>query len=134
MQSLSRGLEVPRASDELRRLTETLKAVLQRIEASFGRITQFTADASHELRTPVPVIRTISEVTLGKSRTQSQYTEALAKILRTSVETTSLLESLLTLARADAGTTGMELHLIDLDAHVKKARERAVLLPVPETI
>jgi heavy metal sensor kinase len=128
VQNLSHRLEVPRARDELRRLTETLNAMLQRIETSFKRITQFTADASHDLRTPVSVIRTIAEVTLRRPRTESQYTDALAKILRTSVETTNLLENLLTLARADAGTTGMELHLIDLDAHVKKAQERAVLL------
>ncbi|MFZ1972820.1 MAG: ATP-binding protein [Candidatus Acidiferrales bacterium] len=128
VQNLSRRLEVPRARDELRRLTETLNAMLERIETSFKRITRFTADASHDLRTPVAVIRTIAEVTLRRPRTESQYTEALSKILRTSVETTELLEDLLTLARADAGTTGMELHPIDLDAHVKKAQERAVLL------
>jgi heavy metal sensor kinase len=128
VQNLSRRLEVPRAHDELRRLTETLNAMLQRIEASFKRITRFTADASHDLRTPVAVIRTIAEVTLRRPRTESLYTEALSKILRTSVETTELLEDLLTLARADAGATGMELHLIDLDEHVKKAMERAVLL------
>jgi heavy metal sensor kinase len=128
VQNLSRRLEIPRARDELRRLTETLNAMLQRIETSFKRITQFTADASHDLRTPVSVIRTIAEVTLRRPRTESQYTEALTKILRTSVDTTSLLESLLMLARADAGTTGMELHLIDLEAHVRKAQERAILL------
>jgi heavy metal sensor kinase len=134
VQNLSRRLEVPHARDELRRLTETLNAMLQRIEASFKRITQFTADASHDLRTPVSVIRTIAEVTLRRPRTEPQYTEALAKILRTSVETTSLLENLLTLARADAGTTGMELHLLDLDWHVRKAQERAVLLAAGKPI
>jgi heavy metal sensor kinase len=128
VQNLSRRLEVPRARDELRRLTETLNAMLQRIETSFKRITQFTADASHDLRTPVSLIRTTAEVTLRRTRTEEQYSEALEKILRTSVETTTLLDNLLTLARADAGTTGMELHLVDLDSHVKKAQERAVLL------
>ena len=77
--------------------------MLERIDASFKRMTQFTADASHDLRTPVAVIRTVAEVTLRKARTREQYTEALAKIVRTSEETTSLLENLLTLARADAG-------------------------------
>jgi heavy metal sensor kinase len=126
--SLSQRLEVPRPRDELRRLTEALNAMLERIETSFKRITQFTADASHDLRTPVTVIRTVAEVTLRKPRTNEQYTEALAKILRTSEETTSLLENLLTLARADAGAMGMELRLIDLDAHVRKAQEHAILL------
>jgi signal transduction histidine kinase len=119
---------VPRPHDELRRLTEALNAMLERIDASFKRITQFTADASHDLRTPVTVIRTVAEVTLRKARTNAQYTEALAKILRTSEETTSLLENLLTLARADAGAMGMELRIIDLNTHVRKAQERAVLL------
>jgi heavy metal sensor kinase len=128
VQNLSRRLEVPRAQDELRRLTETLNAMLQRIESSFKRITQFTADASHDLRTPVSVIRTTAEITLRRPRSESQYADALGKILRTSVETTTLLDNLLTLARADAGTTGMELHLIDLESHVKKAQERATLL------
>jgi len=126
--NLSQRLEVPRARDELRRLTEALNAMLERIDTSFNRITQFTADASHDLRTPVTIIRTVAEVTLRKPRTNKQYTEALAKILRTSEETTSLLENLLTLARADAGAMGMELHLIDLDSHVRKAQERAILL------
>lgn len=126
--SLSQRLEVPRPRDELRRLTEALNAMLERIDASFKRITQFTADASHDLRTPVTVIRTVAEVTLRKPRTNVQYTEALAKILRTSEETTSLLENLLTLARADAGAMGMELRVIDLDIHVRKAQERAMLL------
>jgi heavy metal sensor kinase len=126
--SLSQRLEVPRPRDELRRLTEALNAMLERIDASFKRITQFTADASHDLRTPITVIRTVAEVTLRKPRTHEQYTEALAKILRTSEETTSLLENLLTLARADAGAMGMELHVIDLDIHVRRAQERAILL------
>lgn len=126
--SLSQRLEVPRPRDELRRLTEALNAMLERIDASFKRITQFTADASHDLRTPVAVIRTVAEVTLRKPRTNELYTEALAKILRTSEETTSLLENLLTLARADAGAMGLELRAIDLDIHVRKAQERAILL------
>lgn len=132
--SLSQRLEVPRPRDELRRLTEALNAMLERIDASFKRITQFTADASHDLRTPVTVIRTIAEVTLRKPRTREQYTEAVAKILRTSEETTSLLENLLTLARADAGAIGMELHVIDLDIHVRKAQERAILLAASKSL
>jgi heavy metal sensor kinase len=132
--SLSQRLEVPRARDELRRLTEALNAMLERIDSSFKRITQFTADASHDLRTPVSVIRTLAEVTLRGPRSEQQYTDALAKILHTSEETTNLLENLLTLARADAGTTGMELHLLDLEVHVRKAQERALLLAANKSL
>ena len=126
--SLSHRLEVPRARDELRRLTEALNAMLERIETSFKRVTQFTADASHDLRTPICVIRTVAEVALHKRRTHQQYADALSKILRTSEETTGLLENLLALARADAGTMGMELNWIDLEIHVRRAQERAILL------
>jgi heavy metal sensor kinase len=126
--NLSQRLEVPPAHDELRRLSEALNAMLDRIERSFKRIAQFTADASHDLRTPVAVIRTLAEVTLRRPRSAEQYQEALTKVLTTSEETTDLLENLLTLARADAGTTGMELHVIDLEQHVQKAAERAELL------
>jgi heavy metal sensor kinase len=132
--SLAKRLEVPRARDELRRLTEALNAMLGRIDTSFKRITQFTADASHDLRTPVAVIRTLAEITLRRPRTDQQYTDALSKILRTSEETTDLLENLLTLARADAGATGMDLRLIDLDVHVRRAQERAVLLAANKSL
>jgi heavy metal sensor kinase len=126
--NLSRRLEVPEPRDELRRLTETLNSMLDRIEISFRRITRFTADASHDLRTPVTIIRATAEITLRKRRTESEYQDALARVLETSVETTALLENLLTLARADAGAGGLEMHTLDLTAHVRKARERAAVL------
>ena len=132
--NLSQRLEVPRAHDELRRLTLALNAMLERIDSSFKRIARFTADASHDLRTPVSVIRTMAEVTLQRRRTNDQYEEALSKILSTSEETTHLLENLLTLARADAGTVGMELHLLDLNHNVQKARERAELLATNKSL
>jgi heavy metal sensor kinase len=127
-QNLSRRLEVPKARDELRRLTETLNAMLVRIETSFKRITQFTADASHDLRTPVAVIRATAEITLRRPRTEPEYRDALSRILDTSVDTSELLENLLTLARADAGAAGMEMHSLDLASHVSKAQQRAALL------
>jgi two-component system, OmpR family, heavy metal sensor histidine kinase CusS len=126
--NLSRRLDVPRARDELRRLTEAINAMLERIERSFQRITQFTADASHDLRTPVAVIRTSAELSLRRPRTLTDYRETLHQILKTSIETSELLDNLLTLARADAGVIGMELHPLDLDQHVRKAQEHARVL------
>jgi signal transduction histidine kinase len=126
--NLSRRLDVPRARDELRRLTEAINAMLERIERSFQRITQFTADASHDLRTPVAVIRTSAELSLRRPRTLTDYRETLHQILKTSIETSELLDNLLTLARADAGVIGMEMHPLDLDQHVRKAQEHAKVL------
>jgi len=128
VENLSRRLEVPRSRDELWRLTEALNSMLDRIERSFQRITQFTADASHDLRTPVAVIRTSAELSLRRPRTATDYRETLQKILETSIETSEMLENLLTLARADAGAIGMEMHPLELREHVRKAQERAKIL------
>ena len=108
VQNLSRRLEVPRAKDELRRLTETLNAMLGRIESSVKHITQFTADASHDLRTPLALIRTSAEIALRRPRREEEYRETLARILAATEESTQLIEQLLTLARADAGAA--QLH------------------------
>jgi heavy metal sensor kinase len=134
VQNLSRRLEVPRSRDELRRLTETLNAMLERMELSFQKITQFTADASHDLRTPLAVIRASAEITLRRPRNDSEYKESLSRILKTCVETSEMLENLLTLARADAGVAGMEMHLLDLGSCVRKAQERAAVLSADKTL
>lgn len=134
VQNLSRRLKPPRARDELYRLTETLNAMLERMELSFQKITQFTADASHDLRTPLAVIRASAEITLRRPRSDAEYKEALERILRTCVETSEMLENLLTLARADAGVAGMEMHPLELGSSVRKAQERAVLLSVEKTL
>lgn len=133
-QNLSRRLEVPRPRDELRRLTETLNAMLARIEASFRKVTQFTADASHDLRTPVAVIRTTAEVALRRPRPVGEYQEALSRILNTSVETSGLLENLLALARSDAGAVGLEMHPLDLNEHLRKARELGAVLAAEKAL
>jgi heavy metal sensor kinase len=132
--NLSRRLEVPEPHDELRRLTETLNLMLDRIETSFRRITRFTADASHDLRTPITIIRATAEIALRKQRSELEYQEALIRVLETSVETTALLENLLTLARADAGTGGLEMHTVDLAAHVRRAQERAAVLAASKSL
>jgi two-component system heavy metal sensor histidine kinase CusS len=114
VRNLSQRLEVPRAQDELRHLTETLNAMLGRIESSVNRTRQFTADASHDLRTPLALIRTNAELALRRPRTDVEYRETLSRILNTSEETTQLIEKLLTLARADAGVA--TLHFVAMDA------------------
>lgn len=112
--NLNNRLEQLNTGDELQRLSDTLNEMLGRIETAFLRVTQFTADASHELRTPVALIRTESEIALRKSRDISEYREALEHILAESERTSSLIEKLLSLARADAGHANLDLRDIDL--------------------
>jgi heavy metal sensor kinase len=124
VQNLSRRLELPQAKDELRRLTDTLNAMLDRIEASVKRVTQFTADASHDLRTPISLIRTNAELALRRPRSETEYRETLARILATSEESTQLIEELLTLARADAGAAQMKFQNGDLNLVLKRASQQ----------
>lgn len=112
--TLNSRLEQLHTGDELQRLSDTLNEMLARIEAAFQRVTEFTADASHELRTPVSLIRTEAEVALRRSRGEREYREALRHILLEAERTTSLIEELLTLARADSGRQALNIQPIDL--------------------
>jgi len=112
--NLSRRLEKLNTGDELQRLSDTLNEMLDRIETAFLRVTQFTADASHELRTPISLVRTEAELALRRSRGEAEYKEALRHILLEAERTTSLIEQLLSLARADSGRETLNLHPVDL--------------------
>ena len=101
--NLAKRLDVPQSGDELQRLSQTLNSMLERLEASFNRITQFTANASHELRTPLALMRTTTEVSLRTSQSIADYREAQEEVLVELEKTSSLVEKLMLLARADAG-------------------------------
>jgi heavy metal sensor kinase len=120
---LSQRLTVPVAQDELRRLSETLNSMLDRIEVSMTRIKQFTADASHELRGPATLIQTAAEYSLRRERSREELTEAMETILRESQRTSQLVENLLLLARADSGDA-VTLGSVRLDIAVREAAER----------
>jgi heavy metal sensor kinase len=112
--NLSSRLEELSTGDELQRLSDTLNEMLDRIETAFLRVTQFTADASHELRTPVSLIRTEAELALRRSRGEGEYKESLRHILLEAERTTSLIEELLSLARADSGRETLNIQAVDL--------------------
>lgn len=107
--NLNSRLQTLKTGDELQRLSDTLNEMLDRIESAFLRVSQFTADASHELRTPVSLIRTEAELALRRSRGEAEYQEALRHILLEAERTTALIEQLLSLARADSGRETVNL-------------------------
>lgn len=119
-QHLSRRLPLTGAGDELDHLSTTLNSMLDRLEASFRRMAQFTADASHELRTPVAIIRMNAEVALTKPRDPGQYQEVLLRILAESERTTTLIEDLMVLTRADAGAAELLLEPLDLSGIIRE--------------
>ena len=114
-QNLSKRLEVPSSRDELARLADTLNQMLDRLEDAFRRVAQFTADASHELRTPIAVMRTSAELALRKPRGEAEYRNTLDEILRESHKVSEMLENLLMIARADSGAALMKMESADLN-------------------
>ena len=119
--NLSERLPVPHTSDELQRLAETWNDMLRRLEIAVSQISQFTADASHELRTPVAIIRLAAENALRKRRSESEYRQALQRIQSESESMTQLIEDLLFLARADVGRSSVELGSVDIRALIETA-------------
>lgn len=112
--NLCERLEKLTTGDELQRLSDTLNEMLARIETAFVRVTQFTADASHELRAPIALIRAEAEIALRRPRGDAEYREALRHVLLEAERTTSLIEELLTLARADSGRESLHLEPVNL--------------------
>jgi signal transduction histidine kinase len=101
-----------------------LNEMLGRIENAFIRVTQFTADASHELRTPISLIRTEAEIALRRSRGDAEYREALRHILLEAERTSALVEELLFLARADSGGETLRISSVDLSTIVREVSEQ----------
>lgn len=100
---LGERLPVENEHDELGRLARVFNDMLSRIEVSFEQLRRFTSDASHELRTPLAAIRSVGEVGLQKNATGEEYRDMIGSMLEEVNRLTNLVESLLTLSRADAG-------------------------------
>jgi heavy metal sensor kinase len=123
--SLNRRLAVPHSGDELQDLAETLNGMLDRMEEAFRRMTQFTANASHELRAPLALMRTTCEVALLRVHGNADtYREALERILREAEKNTDLLDDMLSLARADSTSRALALGPIDLAPNIEQVCER----------
>jgi two-component system, OmpR family, heavy metal sensor histidine kinase CusS len=114
---LDRRLAVPNPRDELGQLAQTINAMIVRLERSFAEIRRFTADASHELRTPVAVIRAEAEVALAHLPDPDGCRQLLGSIVEECGRLGRLTDQLLTLARQDAG-------------HAKRLEERIDLAEV----
>lgn len=101
---LSQRVPVPDTGDEVQQLAETFNGMLERIESGFRQMHEFTLNASHELRTPVAIVRAAAEIALLRRKpTDEFYRQTLERILRESERNTQLIESMLELSRADSG-------------------------------
>jgi len=112
--NLSERINVADTDSELGRLASVLNSTFARLEAAFAQQTQFTADASHELRTPLAVIISEAQTTLARERGAAEYRESIAVCLDAAQQMRRLAESLLQLARFDAGQEPMRRSAVDL--------------------
>lgn len=114
LSNLSERLPVPRTHDELQRLSETCNDMLARLESAVKEIKQFTADASHELRIPLSIVRTVAELALRDRQTDPRSRRAFEEIVDECGKAGHLLQDMLTLARADAGNAHLDFEPVDL--------------------
>ena len=117
-------LPLPAARDEVRRLGETLNAMLDRLRRSFERERRFVADASHELRTPVAVIRAELEAALRAGGHGEQAREALVAALEECDHLAQLAEDLLLVARAAEGDLPLRREAVDVRRLLEGVRDR----------
>jgi len=136
MRDLATAIAAIRASDlairlapqttavELASVTNRLDELLARLGAAFARERDLTAEVAHELRTPLAGLRATLELALDRERPAERYRSALEQSLAITRETERLVESLLSLARLDAGQTGLHAMPLDLDQLVRDALDK----------
>ncbi len=128
------GLDLP--DDELGRLSRTFDAMLDRIEAAFERQRQFTGNAAHEMRTPLSLMQSQVELTLARPRKPAEYQEALTNLHGDIDRLTTIVSTLLALARADSEKLQLvreptdlgEIVSIVVDSYAPQAEEAGVQL------
>jgi heavy metal sensor kinase len=125
--SLAERLPVRNTGDELDQLAKVINSMLARLDQSFEQLRRFTSDASHELRTPLAAIRSVGEVGMQTDGTREHYREVVGSMLEEVNRLTRLVESLLTMSRADAGQVQLHPSVFPM---MELARESSQLFEV----
>lgn len=115
--TLSARLPVETPGDEVGELADAFNATLSRVEAAFAQMERFTANASHELRTPLTALQSTGQVVLTDATTPDEYRDAIGSMLEEAQHLAQLIETLLLLARSDAGQVPLarqQVGLLDL--------------------
>src|SRR5262245_41393498 len=128
-ESLSERLPNPNPHDELGQLAAVFNATLQRLENSFAELKRFTADASHELRTPMTALRSVGEVALRDGRhPPAALRETIGSMLEEAHRLSDLMESLLTLARMESGKLALQPEPVRVAELVAEVRDNLSVL------
>lgn len=135
---LAHRIEAPGSDDEIARLASAFNEMMERLDRSFRQIQQFSADASHELKTPLTSIRGEAEVALMSDLTTEEHRRVLRSIIDESERMSAIVENLLLLARADADQIQIRrervaLHEVALETYEQLeriARRKGVALEI----
>jgi signal transduction histidine kinase len=125
---LGERLDGAEVDDELGRLARTLNEMLARLEAAFAQVRRFSADASHELKTPLTVLKGEIEVALRNPRDPAEYQRVLGSVLEEVESMAHLVDDLLLLSRADAGALRWEKQAVEMDRLVEEVAKEGEIL------
>jgi heavy metal sensor kinase len=132
--ALSRRLPEPRTKDEVGRLVQILNRSFDRLERSFEQATRFSSDASHELKTPLTIMRGEIESALKEEVDNPRIQSLLDSLLAETQCLCDIVEKLLLLSRADAGTLNLTKEILDFSAICHELVEDAEILARPKRI
>lgn len=128
-QNLDRRIQYTGIDDELGRLVATFNDMISRLQLSFSQIQQFSSDASHELRTPLTILRGELELALrSKRNSPEEYRKVLASALEETIRMTTIVDNLLTLTKADMGTSYIKMQDVWLRTIIQELHEDSEIL------
>lgn len=123
--SLDKRIQPPGTDDEIARLASAFNEMIARLDRSFRQMQRFTADASHELKTPLTTIRGEAEVALMHDLTTEEHRRVLRSIIDEAERMSSLVENLLVMARADADQISLRREPVAVEEEVMAVYEQA---------
>lgn len=124
----------PRAHDEIGRLVSVLNDTFDRLERSFTQATRFSSDASHELKTPLTIMRGEIESALSSDSVDPQIENLLESLLQQTHHLSAIVENLLLLSRADAGALNLRKNIVDFSELCQELAADAEILALRRNI
>jgi heavy metal sensor kinase len=132
--NLSERLPDRPVDDELGRLTRTFNTMIARLDASFSQMKEFLLNVTHELMTPLTILRGEAELALTHNFTRKDAQELAETFLQETGRMIRIVSDLLTLAKADAGQIEIARERVDMRALVQELAEDAAMLASPKSI